>query len=73
MRDAGVKRIRFHDLRHTHASALVDLGWPDNLICERPGWANTRMLREVYGRHTMEGRDAEAAAMFAAWAAGNGR
>ena len=34
---AGVKRIRVHDLRHSHASLLVELGFSPLLIAERLG------------------------------------
>lgn len=34
---AGVKRIRVHDLRHSHASLLIEMGQPILLISERLG------------------------------------
>jgi integrase len=34
---AGVPRIRFHDLRHTHASLLVAAGTPIKVVSERLG------------------------------------
>lgn len=34
---AGVKRIRVHDLRHSHASLLIDMGEPILLVSERLG------------------------------------
>ncbi len=65
-RDADVPRIRFHDLRHTTASILLDRGVPEATIKQRLGWSpNSPMLRTVYG-HAMEGRDAEAADIMAA-------
>jgi integrase len=34
---SGVKRIRIHDLRHSHASMLIELGVPPLAISERLG------------------------------------
>lgn len=34
---AGVKRIRVHDLRHSHASLLIEMGQPILLVSERLG------------------------------------
>ena len=34
---AGVKRIRVHDLRHSHVSLLVEMGFSPLLIAERLG------------------------------------
>lgn len=34
---SGVKRIRVHDLRHSHASLLIEMGQPILLISERLG------------------------------------
>ena len=37
---AGVKKIRVHDLRHSHASFLIDLGFSPLVIKERLGHEN---------------------------------
>ena len=34
---AGVKRIRIHDLRHSHISLLIDMGFTALAIAERVG------------------------------------
>lgn len=34
---AGVKRIRIHDLRHSHVSLLIDMGFPAVAIADRMG------------------------------------
>ena len=34
---AGVKRIRIHDLRHSHISLLIDMGFSAVAIAERVG------------------------------------
>lgn len=47
------KKLRFHDLRHFHASMLLALGIPDKYAAERMGHATTNMLKNVY-QHTMK-------------------
>ncbi len=39
----GLPRIRFHDLRHTHASLLVAAGPPIKVVSERLGHAHPRL------------------------------
>lgn len=34
---AGVKRIRIHDLRHSHVSLLIDMGFTALAIADRMG------------------------------------
>ena len=34
---AGVKRIRIHDLRHSHVSLLIDMGFTALAIADRVG------------------------------------
>lgn len=46
---AGVPRIRVHDLRHSHASLLIDLGYTPTLIAARLGHENANMVLTVYG------------------------
>lgn len=36
-REAGVRRIRIHDLRHSHVSLLIDMGFTAVAIAERVG------------------------------------
>lgn len=36
-KEAGVKRIRVHDLRHSHVSLLVDMGFSATAIADRVG------------------------------------
>ena len=45
---SGVKRIRIHDLRHSHASLLVEMGFSPLLIAERLGHENVQTTMEVY-------------------------
>ncbi len=45
---SGVKRIRVHDLRHSHVSLLIELGFPALLIAERIG-DTVDMVNNIYG------------------------
>ncbi len=45
---AGVKKIRVHDLRHSHASMLIELGFAPLLIAERLGHENVQTTLETY-------------------------
>lgn len=44
----GIKNIRIHDLRHSHVSLLIELGFTPYLIAERIG-DTVQMVNEVYG------------------------
>lgn len=56
---AGLKRIRVHDLRHSHASLLIEDGsYSSILIAERLGHHNTKQLYETYG-HLYPNKDME--------------
>lgn len=45
---AGVKRIRVHDLRHSHASLLIELGFSPLLIAERLGHEKIETTLSTY-------------------------
>ena len=45
---AGIKPIRVHDLRHSHASLLIELGFPPLLISERLGHENIETTLQIY-------------------------
>ena len=36
-KEIGVKRIRIHDIRHSHVSLLIDLGFSATAIADRLG------------------------------------
>ena len=55
---AGVKRVRFHDLRHTHISLLLASGANVLAVSSRVGHSSTAMTLDVYG-HVMPGQDEE--------------
>lgn len=40
---AGVKRIRIHDLRHSHVSLLIELGYSALAIADRLGHESTEV------------------------------
>jgi len=55
---AGVS-CRFHDLRHSGCTELLDAGAPINAVTEIMGWSAStavRMIREVYGHAGPAGR-----------------
>jgi len=45
---AGLKRIRVHDLRHSHASMLIEEGFSALLISERLGHENIETTLQTY-------------------------
>ena len=53
-RRAGVKRIRFHDLRHTHATHLLAAGENINAVSERLGHADINITLRTYA-HVLPG------------------
>ena len=59
-----VPRIRFHDLRHTHASLLVANGVPIKVVTERLGHAHPGFTMHTY-QHLLPGMSAAAAEQFA--------
>ena len=44
----GVKRIRIHDLRHSHASLLIEMNVTPLLICERLGHEKVETTLNIY-------------------------
>ena len=54
-------RIRFHDLRHTHASHLLAAGVNVKVVSDRLGHASVAFTLDTYA-HVMPGQQAEAAA-----------
>ncbi len=60
---AGVKRIRFHDARHTHASLMLKQGIHPKIVQERLGHASISMTLDTYS-HVAPGLQEAAAANF---------
>lgn len=57
-RAAHVAPIRFHDLRHTHASLLIAGGADARLVADRLGHQNVAFTLQIYG-HLWPGRQRE--------------
>ena len=60
-KQAGVKCIRVHDLRHSHASLLINNGVNIKALSERLGHANIQTTLNIYG-HLYEQQDEQIAA-----------
>jgi integrase len=60
----AVPEITLHDLRHTHATLLLQAGVPVKVVCERLGHSNPAFTMSVY-QHVLPGMQAEAAVAFA--------
>jgi len=63
--DAPVPRVRLHDLRHTHATLLLQAGVPVKVVSERLGHAQISLTLDIYA-HVLPAMDADAADRFAA-------
>lgn len=57
---AGVRRIRLHDLRHSHASLLIELGFSALLVSERLGHENVSTTLNIYS-HLFPSKQSEVA------------
>jgi integrase len=65
VREAGVPRIRFHDLRHTHATLSLQAGIHPKVVSERLGHASVGITLDTYS-HAIPALQEEAAAKVAA-------
>lgn len=63
IKKANVPKIRFHDLRHTHASILLTNGVDSVKVAKRVGHANARVTQEVYA-HLIPDEPDEVADIF---------
>jgi len=63
--ESGLRRIRLHDLRHTHATIAVKAGVPVKVISERLGHESPAFTLKQYA-HVVPGMQAEAATEIAA-------
>ena len=45
---AGLHHIRLHDLRHSHASLLIELGFSALLVSERLGHENISTTLDIF-------------------------
>lgn len=60
---AGLPQIRFHDLRHTHATLLLQQGVHPKIVSERLGHSTISMTLDIYS-HVIPSMQKEAAQMF---------
>jgi len=60
---AGLKGIRIHDLRHTHASLMLKAGIHPKVVSERLGHANIGITLDLYS-HVLPGLQEAAAEKF---------
>ena len=47
-KEAGVKRIRIHDIRHSHVSLLIDMGFSATAIADRVGHESIDIFVQEY-------------------------
>ncbi len=59
----GLEHIRFHDLRHTSASILINSGVNFKAVSERLGHSNINITSEIYA-HTFQSTKKESANAF---------
>ncbi len=62
-KEAGIPRLRFHDLRHTQATVLAHAGVAPQIIQHRLGHSKIGITMDLYA-HEMPGQDAPAAEML---------
>lgn len=60
IRSTELPHIRLHDLRHTNATMLMNLGVPPKVVSERLGHANISITLDTYS-HVLKDKQAEAA------------
>jgi integrase len=56
----GLPDIRFHDLRHTSISILLDIGTPVNTVQRRAGHSKASVTTDIYGHVMAHSQDAAA-------------
>lgn len=59
----GVKKIRVHDIRHSHASLLVEMGFSPLLIAEHLGHERVQTTMETYS-HLYPNKQVEVVSLF---------
>lgn len=63
IKKAGIPRIRFHDLRHTHATLMLKQGIHPKIVSERLGHSSIGITLDTYS-HVMPGLQEAAALRF---------
>lgn len=72
IKKAGLPPIRFHDLRHTHATLLLQQGVHPKIVSERLGHASIRITLDTYS-HVIPSMQKEAADIFDQILGGNNK
>ena len=65
VQEAGATRIRLHDLRHSHATHMLEAGIHPKVVQERLGHANVAMTMDTYS-HVIPALQESAAELVAA-------
>ena len=63
LKRAGVPKIRFHDLRHTHATLMLKQGTHPKIVSERLGHSSIQVTLDTYS-HLLPNMQAAAAESF---------
>lgn len=63
VRHLPLPTIRLHDLRHTHATLLLQAGVPVKVVSERLGHATVALTLDTYA-HVLPAMDLDAAERF---------
>lgn len=63
LKKSGLPKIRFHDLRHTHATLMLKQGVHPKIVSERLGHSNVRITLDTYS-HLLPGLQEAAADKF---------
>jgi integrase len=60
LRESKLPDLRFHDLRHTSLSILLDIGTPVNTVQRRAGHSKASVTTDIYGHVMAHSQDAAA-------------
>ena len=71
MKDAGQAGVRLHDLRHTHASLMLQAGVHPKVVSERLGHASVGITLDTYS-HVLPGLQEDAVERFSKLLRGGG-
>ncbi len=63
VRELGLPPVRFHDLRHTHATLMLKEGIHPKIVSERLGHSSIAITMDTYS-HVLPGMQEEAAMVF---------
>jgi integrase len=63
IKKAGLPPVRFHDLRHTHATLMLKQGVQPKIVSERLGHSSTAITMDIYS-HVLPGMQETAAQAF---------